>query len=62
LEMFCQEHCPTLDCPHWEETTVEAPILVPVPKPSYERELENVDPQEKIYLYEQGAATSELEN
>jgi len=61
LERFCQEHCPTPDCPHREETTVDIPIPVPT-IPDYGKVLEHVDLKEKIDLYKQGAVSSELEN
>jgi len=41
---------------------VDVPISVPVTKPCYEKVLKNVDPQEKIDLYEQGAVASELKS
>jgi len=69
LERYCLEHCPTIDRPHREATTVDIPIPVPPVYPSsafygipdYARVLRHVNPKEKLDVLEQGTATSQLQ-
>ena len=60
LQRYCRDHCPTIDCPHREETTVDN-IETPE-KIDYSHLVNNGDLKETVDIQQQSAGTQQLED
>jgi len=60
LQRYCRDHCPTKDCPHREETTVDS---IEVEKGiDYNHQVNNGSPKETVDVQQQGVGTQQLEH